>query len=228
MKLLLTNDDGTDAPGMEALRRAVASFGESTVITPQHPISGCSHQVTLDRGLALIPTGPQCYMLDGTPADCVRVGVLAAALPSDWVISGINNGGNLGVDIYMSGTVAAVREAALLDKPAIALSQYLALDWQRTAEVAAYVLGELFARPAPVGAYWNVNLPATITKTDRLPELVFCPLDPHPLKVDYKSVDGRFHYRSNYQQRPRRPRCDVDVCFSGKVSITKVYLHGRA
>src|SRR6187431_3376512 len=109
MKLLLTNDDGVDAPGLQALRGAVAQLGEMISIAPLLALSGCSHQVTTDRPLRLVSLPENRYSLDGTSADCVRIALFSVAPDAEWIFSGINDGGNLGVDTFMSGTVAAAR-----------------------------------------------------------------------------------------------------------------------
>ena len=227
MHFLLTNDDGIEAPGLAALERAAARWGECVVLAPLDHHSGCSHRVTTDRPLGLTALGGRRHHLDGTPTDCTRVGLSHLCPQAQWVLSGINDGGNLGADVYHSGTVAAVREATLLGKPGIALSQYrrrgVHPDWQRTADWAEHVL-ELLLREAPAaGAFWNVNFPCCEPSAER-PEVVFCPLDPHPLPVEYRLEEGRLHYQGNYHQRLRRPGSDVDVCFSGRIAVTQIRL----
>src|SRR5690606_6623275 len=106
---LLTNDDGIDAAGLAALEQAVASLGEYVVLAPADYQSGCSHRVTTDRPLSLTALGGRRHQLDGTPTDCTRVGLSHLCPQAQWVISGINDGANLGADVYHSGTVAAVR-----------------------------------------------------------------------------------------------------------------------
>lgn len=228
MKLLLTNDDGVDAPGLKALRGAVAQFGEMISIAPHVPLSGCSHQVTADRPLRLVQLPENRYSLDGTSADCVRIALYSVATDAEWVFSGINDGGNLGVDTFMSGTVAAAREAALLGKRAIAISQYrrreLPFDWVWTQKLAEVVLKQLIRRPLPARCFWNVNLPAQYDSENATPDIVFCPLDPHPLPVGYEIIDGAYHYRSSYHSRQKRRGSDVDICFSGRVAISLVSL----
>src|SRR5262249_36046749 len=142
MKLLLTNDDGIDAPGLEALYEAARQFGEPVVVAPVDAHSGCSHRVTTDCAIRVSERGPNLYAVDGTPADCVRVALHSVVPDAAWVLSGINAGGNLGADVWHSGTVAAVREAVLHGRPGVALSQYhnkkdRPIDWKRG---AAWVL----------------------------------------------------------------------------------------
>ena len=141
-RYLLTNDDGIEAPGIAALHLAVDRGG--TIVAPLEHQSGCGHQVTTHQPISVIERlNPDCVMADrpnyhyaiaGTPADCIRVAVKYLKLDMDYVLSGINAGGNLGVDAYISGTVAAVREAAILGLPGIAISQYQQsphpIDWE--------------------------------------------------------------------------------------------------
>jgi 5'-nucleotidase len=227
MKFLLTNDDGIDAPGLAALEQAVAAFGDIVVVAPDRHLSGCAHQTTTDRALTLEKGPDGRHSLDGTPVDCVRIGLGHVAPELDWVISGINEGGNLGADLYRSGTVAAVREAAMLGKPGIAVSQYRRRDsaahWGRAARWTADVVRLLLAKAAETGIFWNVNLP-DLADHQATPRIVFCPLDPHPLPVGYRMVEGRFRYATNYHERPREPGHDVDVCFSGAIAVTRLRL----
>ena len=159
MRFLLTNDDGIDAPGLAALGRAVASLGSATIVAPKHHHSGCSHQATTHRPLELTEMGDRHYALDGTPVDCARVGLAHLTVEIDWVISGINEGGNLGADVYMSGTVAAAREAALLGKPGIAISQYrsrrVEVDWDLAADWCRQIVERLISRNPTPGSFWK-------------------------------------------------------------------------
>src|SRR5262245_38460098 len=110
MKLLLTNDDGIDAPGIQALVQAAQALGEPVVVAPMQAHSGCSHRVTTEEPIRVQQRSPSSYAVEGTPADCVRLALHSIAPETTWVLSGINAGGNLGADVHISGTVAAVRE----------------------------------------------------------------------------------------------------------------------
>src|SRR5262245_47431933 len=189
MRLLLTNDDGIDAPGLVALERAARELGEVTVVAPTAPCSGCGHQVITNRPLRLHEHGPGRYAVEGMPADCVRVALRGMGLSFDAVLSGINAGGNLGADVHHSGTVAAVREAALLGLPGVALSHYRRRErdfaWDRVSRWAGPLLRDLLDRPREPGAFWNVNFPHPPADAPA-PEVVFCPLDPSPLPVRFR------------------------------------------
>jgi 5'-nucleotidase len=221
--LVLTNDDGVDAPGMHALLQAAKALGKCRVIAPVGPMSGCGHQATTHAPIKICSRDLDILAVSGTPVDCVRLAVHSLATNLTWVISGINQGGNLGTDVYHSGTVAAAREAAIHGVPGIAVSHYIArereIDWARASAWTARVLMTLMARPLEPGAFWNVNLPHPASG-DSEPEIVDCPLDPSPLPLDYRVEGDAFLYAGDYQRRSRRPGADVAVCFCGQISVT--------
>lgn len=225
MKFLLTNDDGIHAPGLAALQSAVEELGEAIVIAPASIHSGCGHRVTTDDHLRIVRFAPDRIAVNGTPADCVRLAVHTLAPGRTWVLSGINAGGNLGADIFHSGTVAAVREAVLHGLPGIALSHYhrreLPWDWPRIARWARMVLHELLSRPPLSGAFWNVNFPHLEDGAPD-PDLVFCPVETLPLPLSYHQEGDLLRYTGNYHQRGRSNGTDVDVCFSGRIAISEV------
>jgi len=226
MKLLLTNDDGADAPGMTALREVAAAMGDIIVAAPAGAMSGCSHSATTDRPIRVVDRSPDFHVVEGTPADCVRVALHRFAGELDWVLSGINDGGNLGVDVYHSGTVAAVREAALRGVPGMAISHYhnrplVETDWERVVRWAKPLVRQLMARGWTEGTYWNINFPSLDPGADD-PEVVFCPLDPSPLLLDFEQDAEMFRYNGRYAHRERLPGTDVDVCFGGRISVTQV------
>ncbi|NEQ24435.1 MAG: 5'/3'-nucleotidase SurE [Microcoleus sp. SIO2G3] len=225
MTFVLTNDDGIDAPGLQALSQAVE--GRGVIVAPLHHHSGCSHQVTTTRSIVVHKRNESRFAVDGTPADCTRLALSQLVPDASVVLSGINAGGNLGADTYISGTVAAVREAALLGIPGVALSHYikrgLAIDWEMTARQAARVLDKLLAQSIEPGSFWNVNFPH-LTPGLPEPEIVFCPLCRQPLPVAYERNGDEFRYSGEYGLRDRDPRSDVDVCFSGSIAITLIRL----
>ena len=228
MKLLLTNDDGIDAEGLGALLAAAQAVGDPVVAAPAGPQSGVSHAVTTGTAVRVEARGPDRFAVLGTPADCVRVGLHKLAPDAAWVLSGINHGGNLGADVYYSGTVAAVREAVLHGWSGVALSHYrkrgMSFDWDRAAGWAARVLRELLTRPPVPGAFYNVNLPH-LAPADPDPEVIFCPLDPNPLPLSYRHEDdGGMHYDGDYHNRRRTAGADVDLCFGGRIAVTLIKL----
>ena len=225
MHLLLTNDDGYDAPGLAALIEAARPLGGVTIVAPEGACSSTSHQVTTHRPLRLREVRPGHFSVDAWPVDCARVAIRGLGLTPDWVLSGINAGGNLGADVHISGTVAAVREAVLLGRRGIAFSQFkkrhLDFDWPRTGRWAARVLEQLFARDCPPAAFWNVNFPH-LAPDEPEPPVVFCPLDSQALPVSFRREGELFHYDGDYHNRPRDTGADVAVCMGGGISVCLV------
>lgn len=228
MKFLVTNDDGIDAPGIEALRRATEKIGDGVIVAPAGPQSGVSHRVTWHEGVRIEPRGDNRYAIHGTPADCTRLGLLRVVPDAKWVLSGINHGGNLGADVHYSGTVAAVREGVLHGWPGIAVSQYrkagIDIDWERAARWTQPILAELVAKPVERGVFYNINLPALPADAPD-PEVVWCELDPKPLPLNYRHEEETdLYYAGDYNLRHRTPGADVDVCFGGRIAATIVRL----
>jgi len=228
MKLLLTNDDGIDAAGLEALVSVARAIGDPVVVAPAGPQSGVSHAVTWQEGVRIEPRGDNRYAIHGTPADCTRLGLLRLVPDANWILSGINHGANLGADVHYSGTVAAVREAVLHGWPGIAVSHYrksgVEFDWKRAARWIVPVLQELIARPIERGSFYNVNLPLLPPGAGD-PEVVWCPLDSNPLPLNYRhEEESGLFYAGDYNLRHRTPGADVDVCFGGRIAVTNVRL----
>ncbi|MGE0616776.1 MAG: 5'/3'-nucleotidase SurE [Bacteriovoracia bacterium] len=134
MRILISNDDGVYAPGIQALQRAFAKLGETWVVAPLEEKSTTGHSLTLHKPLRVLnlerELGKRYFGVSGSPADCIYLATrhLLRAKP-DLVVSGINRGANLGQDIYYSGTVSAAREAAMLEIPALAVS--LVINFKR-------------------------------------------------------------------------------------------------
>lgn len=159
--ILLTNDDGIEAPGLKCLRKALEELADIVVIAPDQHLSGCSHQTTTHRPLRVTQVSQQEWCVDGTPADCVRLGLCEICPDAEWVLSGVNDGGNLGIDVVMSGTVAAAREAVLLERKAIAFSHYRKgpIEWQPVVSWVHDVFRQLTTRHLSPCRFWNVNFP---------------------------------------------------------------------
>ena len=227
-RFLLTNDDGIAAPGLAALEAALPEGAVSTIIAPSAEHSACSHQVTTSRPIRASRLDRRHIAVDSLPADCVRIALHELRDGFDWVLAGINHGANLGADIYYSGTVAAVREAALLGVPAIAVSHYRdrmldAADWQRATDWVRELLPGLLAKPLQKGEYWNVNLPCPVPGPAD-PPVVECAVDTNPVHLAY-AVDGdHYSYQGVYSRRPRSPGRDVDVCFGGSIAVSLLRL----
>lgn len=169
MRIVLTNDDGFDAPGLTALWQAVSLLPEAKieVIAPAESHSGKGHvlskQITCRRR-TIEPIG-SVVVVEGTPVDCVCAALhLPGLAKPDWILAGINRGSNLGVDQYNSGTVAAVRQAAIFGIPAIAVSQHVIPnepdDWTRAAREAAAVLAAIMKPNQPPPPHMDTGLHA--------------------------------------------------------------------
>jgi 5'-nucleotidase len=226
LKIILTNDDGIDAPGLKTLVRCVRDAGDLIMAAPAEAQSGVGHRVTVREPIRVDEIKTNVYRVEGTPADCSRIALKQLAPDADMLIAGINPGANLGSDIYNSGTVAAAREAAILGCPAIAISQYIARDqqiiWDITGDHARPVLNMLLKRKLPRAHFWNVNLPHPLSKgTDSA--FQFCGLDTNPHHYEYVKTGDEYTYSGSIHERPRDSGTDVAVCFDeGKVAITQI------
>jgi 5'-nucleotidase len=222
MRFLLTNDDGFGALGLNLLAQVCANHGEVTIIAPDQEQSGVGHRVSTRAALLCSERDARCFALAGTPADCVRVGIKGLGLTPDWVISGLNHGGNMGVDVHMSGTVAGAREGAIFGCPAIAISQVIHKQYPFRQEavqaLTARVVAELTARPLDPGQLYNVNLPFAPESDE--PEIVFCLPDPSPHDVRYTREGDEFSYAGVFLNRSQLPGRDVSVVFAGKVAVS--------
>ena len=175
MRILIANDDGYLAPGLAALVKACEGLGELDVVAPEQNASGTSNSLTLGRPLTVHTAANGFLYVNGTPSDCVHL-ALTGVLPQrpDLVVSGINNGANMGDDTLYSGTVAAAMEGFLFGIPAIAFSQ-VTKGWgelDAAARVARQVIEQVLRDPPKSGPWLlNVNIPNR-TDADRLPRVV--------------------------------------------------------
>jgi 5'-nucleotidase len=171
--LLVTNDDGIHAAGLKALAEALDDLGDVHVIAPDREQSTVGHALTLHRPLRADRLGDRRYSVNGTPSDCVNLGVLGLlpAAPAV-VVSGINHGSNLGDDVTYSGTVSAAMEGTLLGVPSIAVSlQDPDAGWEAAARIARLVTMRVLVEGLPPNTLLNVNIPGTTPKGIRLTQL---------------------------------------------------------
>ena len=193
MRILITNDDGIAAPGIEALWRAVRDLGEVTVVAPDSERSAVGHAITLADPLRVAefkgPGGLTGHAVSGTPADCVKIAVRAIMpAPPDLVLSGINQGANMGTNLLYSGTVSAATEAAMLGLPAAAFSladRHFA-DFTAAGACARRVALEIGRRGLPRGISLNVNIP---------------PLPPEAIRGTVLSRQGRVRVLEWFDRR---------------------------
>jgi 5'-nucleotidase len=163
MHLLISNDDGITARGIQVLSDRMNSLGKVTIVAPDQNRSGASNSLTLDSPVRIRETGKRTYSVSGTPTDCVHI-ALTGLLEKDpdMVLSGINSGANLGDDVIYSGTVAAAMEGRFLGLPAIAVSLVFndrPEHYATAAEGVALLVERLIKDPLPADTILNVNVP---------------------------------------------------------------------
>jgi 5'-nucleotidase len=162
-RILVTNDDGYSSGGISALLEGLEGLGELWMVAPDGEQSAVSHALTLDRPLRVRRIADRRFVVNGTPTDCVTLGIsnLLGDRSPDLVVSGINRGGNMGVDVHYSGTVSAAFEGVILGYPAIAISQVVGenMSWDAAASVARELASWILAHGLPESVLLNVNIP---------------------------------------------------------------------
>ncbi len=167
MKILLSNDDGINAPGLHALHERLQDIGEVTVVAPEFEQSAVGHAITIADPLRVreVRKNGQVfgYAVNGTPADCVKIGLKALFDNTpDVLVSGINLGPNVATNIIYSGTVSAATEGTLLGVPSIAISlnTFIKPDFSAAVEISIDIIGKTVEKSLPKGTLLNVNIPA--------------------------------------------------------------------
>ena len=186
MRILLTNDDGIDAPGIAALFEAIKGLGEVRVVAPADHQSATSHGITFHHPLMVREVEPRPGMrgtaVEGRPADCVKLGARAlwkewygAGARPDLVISGMNAGANVGINVIYSGTVGAAVEGAFLGIPSIAVSLHLGdrsrTNFARAAQIARAAIDRILEHPLDAHRVMNVNVPRTESPDAPMPPI---------------------------------------------------------
>ena len=168
MRVLVSNDDGVDAPGIQALAKGLRDAGhEVLVVAPDRDRSGASNSLTLDAPIRVVQLDAQTWKVYGTPTDCVHVAITGMLedldLEPDIVVSGINNTANLGDDVIYSGTVAAAMEGRFLGLPSVAVSlvtqDHKGLHYETAARAVVQIIARLRSDPLPANTILNVNVP---------------------------------------------------------------------
>ncbi|HZB90184.1 MAG TPA: 5'/3'-nucleotidase SurE [Stellaceae bacterium] len=233
-RILVTNDDGINAPGLKLLAKVARTLSDDVwLVAPEQEQSGASHSLTLSRPLRIRKLGGRRFAVDGTPTDCVLLAVnrILRDKPPTLVLSGINAGANLGEDVTYSGTVAAAMEATLLEVPAIAFSQHYedrrAIPWKTAAAHAATVIKRLTAAPWPRNTLINVNFPAV--EADRVAGIVATRQGRRKIGdgvVERADPRGRPYYWIGplRDEAPDMPGTDLNAVTEGKVSLSPIYL----
>ncbi|MDH4198595.1 MAG: 5'/3'-nucleotidase SurE [Candidatus Aminicenantes bacterium] len=240
LRILVTNDDGWDAPGISALVKALRDLGEVVVAAPARNHSGAGHSMTFDGPIAVRRNeeeGVVWYVIDARPATCVRLAVqsLLAARPALFV-GGINRGANLGTETYYSGTLGCAREAAVLGIPALAVSLERAeeMDYRAAAALTASLIRELTRRGSlGPGLLLNINVPARpaaevkgfrLTRLDARPAIEF-----YEKRPDSQGAEA--YWPGFRPLDPGPPGTDTRALADGYVSVTPLDLDrgdGRA
>ncbi len=232
MRILVTNDDGIFSPGIKALARAMAELGEVVVVAPDIEQSAVGHGITLRRPLRFKHTASAglepipAYRVDGTPADCVVLGVHLKG-PFDLVVSGINLGVNLGLDITSSGTVAGAMEAVSLGIPAVAVSldtvRMEELDFSHAARAALRVARWVAEHGLPKKVLLNVNVPAGRPKGYRVVGLVERYFEDQV--IERKDPAGvPYYWIAGEPTHSAEPGTDLWAIEEGYVAVTPVNL----
>jgi len=241
MRILLTNDDGINAPGLKVLEKIAAEIagpkGEVWVVAPAFEQSGVAHKISYTHPMMLAELGPRRFAAEGSPADCVLAGlheVMSDNLP-DLVLSGVNRGNNAGENVMYSGTIGGAMEAALQGLPAIAMSQYMGPETYKAGNkfVTAEAQGAAVVRKLLDHGIWdqedyrlfyNVNFPALST-----PDVKGIRVGAQGFRRDAKfgaeahmSPAGRkfIWIKGGGQHSPTLPGTDVADCLEGYVSVT--------
>jgi len=162
MRILVSNDDGYFSPGIALLAEKLSALGEVTVVAPERDRSGASNSLTLEAPLRVVERRENWYAINGTPTDCVHLAISGLlTCEQQLVVSGINDGANLGDDVLYSGTVAAAMEGRFLGLPSIAIS--LVGGGERhfgtAGRVARELIERLIAAPLPSATLFNINVP---------------------------------------------------------------------
>ncbi len=239
-RILLSNDDGIDATGLELLEKIARTFTDDVwVVAPEDEQSGASHSLTLMRPLRLRRLSERRFAVNGTPTDAVLMAVhrIIEDRPPDLLLSGINRGGNLGEDVTYSGTIAAAMEGTLLGIPSIALSQLVAVSarvkWSTAERFAAEAIRRLTSVRWPKNVFMNVNFPDV--PAARVSGFEVVSLGRRKIGGHFeKRVDPRgfpYYWIGATRDESSRPNTDIATVNAGGISVTPVHLdltHRRA
>ncbi len=233
MRILLTNDDGIFAPGLAVLREAVADMGDVVVVAPDSPQSAVGRAITLGGPIACehvhVDGTYWGFAVSGRPADCVKIAVHELTdPPPGLVLSGINAGSNVGINVFYSGTVSAAAEGALFGIPSVAFSMTVGdeMDFHRAARLCRWVLDGLLSGPLAAGQLVSVNLPALSAETPRGIKVV--PQSTAAITEEYirtKSPDGKelFQLSDFYEHATHDGETDVTALNDGYITVTPLH-----
>lgn len=232
MKILVTNDDGIYSPGIEYLKNALETIADVTVIAPDTEKSGIGHAITLADPLRVTQIEKNGklfgYAVNGTPADCVKIGIKCILdEPPDMVFSGINLGPNTATNILYSGTVSAAAEAIVMGVPgvAVSLTSFQTQEYAYAAKLSKRIAGLIHKNGLPQGTLLNINLPPL--KESEIKGIVITRQGKGRFEESFEKRTDPFH-RTYYWLAGKRMELDTEddiddvVVTQGKVSITPI------
>jgi 5'-nucleotidase len=233
-RVLVTNDDGIHAPGLEALTGIAKGLSDDVwVVAPDTEQSAASHSLTLRRPLRVREFGPRRFSVDGTPTDCVLVALhrIMADKPATLVLSGINHGANLGEDVTYSGTIAAAMEGALLGVPSIAFSQMRddkgMIQWATAERHGPEIIRNLTSFAWPPELLVNVNFPPR--PPDRVAGIRICRQGRRDTATQvvegYDPAGREYLWIGDFlNDKTSEPDTDLAAVMDGAISITPLHL----
>jgi 5'-nucleotidase len=230
MLIMLTNDDGVTSPGLKALQESLQGFGRVVIVAPDRNRSAIGHALTLESPLRAEEVSPDVFAIDGTPTDCVNLGIhgLLKEMPA-LIVSGINKGGNLGDDITYSGTVCAALEATLMGVPAFAISldsqYFVKSDLEIAAGFARHLARQVLHHGLPDDTFLNVNVPSggvTGTQLTRQGKRHY-----GDVVIRKEDPRGRSYYWIGGGDLSFEdiPGSDCNALHAGKISITPLHIN---
>jgi len=234
VEILLVNDDGIHSPGLAAIRTELKKWGNVTVVAPAVEQSGVGHTITYLHPIVVHREYLQGeflgWKIEGSPADCVKLGLLEfCTRKPDLIVSGINHGANCGINVLYSGTVAAAIEGAFFGVPSIALSQWLnpPPDFVRTAKLAVEICKQLYEKTSDCHALWNVNFPANKEGWPLGAKLVAMGVRRHTDSIEKRTDPrGRTYFWSGLEPIKSHhldPGTDIHALQEGYATITPLH-----
>ena len=237
MRILLTNDDGIQAPGLQVLQQIAADLGgEVWTVAPETDQSGAAHSLTLHEPLRCRKVGERVFAVKGTPTDCVIMAVrhLMKDSPPDLILSGVNRGINVADDVTYSGTIAGAIEGTLLGIPSIALSLAIrmasaeSIHWETPMQHGAPIVRRLLAAGWPADVLINVNFPdrppgevgeVVVTRQGKRDQSLLTVID----RLDAR---GNPYYWFGFERKRSNPPEGTDLwaIYTGRISVTPLHL----
>jgi len=236
MRILISNDDGIAAPGIRALAKRLSKDHEVTVVAPSREQSGVGHSITyftpiFSRPASISGVDAKAIAVDGSPVDCVKFGIRCVFDEKpDLVVTGINQGPNIGPDVFPSGTVNAAIAGVMEGVPAIAVSyaDFIRTDFEASAELAARLVNFVQRHPIPKGMLLNLNVPAL--PFEEIKGVCVVPLEAKGLEFCYETRESpmkrSYHWMTIVGVREKKdkkaPASDADAIIKGYASITPI------